>query len=97
MAQQMRVDSLGDLRFLSRLLDNLLQAPRRISPVTITLKEISPLAISQMRSQLLRQFRQNGYVTALAAFALVNEEHLLLEEEILNAKTGKLGDPRASH
>jgi hypothetical protein len=88
----MRIDAFRDLRLLCRRLDDLLYSSRRIGQVPVGLKQIARLAISQMSLSLLRQFREDRHVAALSALSFVNEDHQLIEEQILDTNPGKLGD-----
>ena len=58
-------------------------------------EQVAGAAIPQMGSQLLGQLRQDGNVPALAALGFGDEDHLLIEEQLVHLDVHKLRHPGA--
>jgi hypothetical protein len=67
-----------------------LETARRIAGVAGRFKEIAGCAITLVRPELLGQLGQHGDVAALPAFGLGDQDHLLVEEQLLRLDVGKL-------
>ena len=61
----------------------------------VGLEDVPHAPVSQVGAKLLGQFRQDRDIAALAALGLVDQDHLLLEEEVLDAHAAKLRYPGA--
>jgi hypothetical protein len=61
--------------------------------MAVGLEQIPGGAIAQICAELLGQLRQDRHVPALATLGFRNEEHLLVEVEVLGFDVGKLRDP----
>src|SRR5262249_1767053 len=94
MAQQVWIDALLDLRFLRYFLDDLLHAARRVWPVAVALKQVAGGSVSEMRTQFLRQVRQDGHIAALSPLGLMDQDHRFIKEEVAHANVNELRNAR---
>jgi hypothetical protein len=59
----------------------------------MSLKEVARLSFPKMGTNFLSEFRKDGHITAFAALALIDQNHRLIEEEILDPNVDKLKNP----
>ena len=69
-AQQMRVDALGDARLLGEAFDHGLHRAHRVEGLTVALKKVTLPTALKVGAQLLRQGGQHRHVTAGLSFGV---------------------------
>jgi hypothetical protein len=87
------MDTLGEARQRRRFLHKLLDPAWGIGGVAPGCKQRPGRAIPQIRPKFVRECREEGDIALLAAFALRDEEHLLIKIHIGHLHLHKLRHP----
>jgi hypothetical protein len=95
MAQEMRIDPLGDACACGGFLHALLDPSRGVSRVARGCKQWPGRAIPQRRPELLGECRSQWERPLLAALGVRNAKHLLVKKHLLDLQMHKLGHPGA--